>query len=146
LVSKQQRTLSDRERIAVDIDDGEANDIENFNCYGFLPELIARFTRLVPLRPLDRETLKLILVDNVVKTFESEFESEGLRLRVEESVLDHIVNRSFERQTGARGLNAILTQTIENCAFEQFGSDEKCEVRLRMRRGKIQIARYAGKG
>ncbi|MDP6113197.1 MAG: AAA family ATPase [Planctomycetota bacterium] len=134
--------LSERDLIAVDIEDGEANDIENFNCYGFLPELIARFTRLVPLQPLDRETLKLILVDNVVKTFESEFESEGLRLKVEESVLDHIVNRSFERQTGARGLNAILTQTIENCAFEQFGSDEKCEIRLRIRRGKIQAARY----
>ena len=129
----------EKERIASSLEASEVNEIENFQCYGFLPELIARFTRVVPLDPLDRRTLKTILTDNVIRKFTREFESEGLKLRVDSRVLDHIVEQSFERQTGARGLNSVLTEYIENAAFEQFGSGEEVEVRLRLRNGKIRV-------
>ncbi|MBI2194353.1 MAG: AAA family ATPase [Planctomycetes bacterium] len=135
------RDPADRERIAVALEAAEINNIENFHCYGFLPELVARFTRVVALQPLDRSTLKSILVDNVIRSFKHEFQSEGLELQVEAKVLNHIVDLSLDRQTGARGLNALLTQYIERAAYDQFGDGKNDAIRLCMRRGEIQTQR-----
>ncbi len=110
-----------QESIAARYDEAEMAQIENFQAYGFLPELIGRFTRIVPLAPLDRDTLEEILQDNVVRQFRREFEDEGLRLRVSRRVIDHIVDLALKRQTGARGLNAILTHVLEDTAFQTFG-------------------------
>lgn len=115
--------------IAVEFEEGEITDIENFQAHGFLPELMARFTRIVALRPLDRDTLKQIMQDNVIDRFRREFQEEGLELAVEDSVLEHIVDSALKRQTGARGLVSLLTTRLEDCAYETF-----CE-----RRGKVSL-------
>lgn len=117
--------------IAVEFEDGEIADIENFQAHGFLPELMARFTRIVALRPLDRATLKQIMQDNVIDRFKREFQEEGLELAVEESVLEHIVDSALKRQTGARGLVSLLTTRLEDCAYETF-CERKGKVSLRM--------------
>jgi ATP-dependent Clp protease ATP-binding subunit ClpX len=115
--------------IAVEFEDGEITDIENFQAHGFLPELMARFTRIVALRPLDRATLKQIMQDNVIDRFRREFQEEGLELVVEDTVLEHIVDHALKRQTGARGLVSLLTTRLEDCAYETF-----CE-----RKGKVSM-------
>jgi ATP-dependent Clp protease ATP-binding subunit ClpX len=128
--------LSLKEEIAVEFQEAEISDIENFQAHGFLPELMGRFTRIVALRPLDRGTLKQILIDNVVDKFKREFAEEGLELRVEDDVLEHIVDLALKRQTGARGLVSILTRYIEDCAYNSF-CERKGEVLLRMKDGRI---------
>ena len=107
--------------IAARYNDAELGRIENFQTYGFLPELIGRFTRIVALEPLSRATLREILEDNVIGRFTREFADEGLKLRVTERVIDHIVTLALERETGARGLNAIMTHLLEDTAFNTFG-------------------------
>ena len=124
------------QKIAVKFDDQEVNDIENFQLYGFIPELMGRFTRIVPLDPLDRDTLRAILLDSVVKKFVREFREEGISLQVEKRVLDHIVDQSFRRQTGARGLTSILTQYIEDAAFQSYCNGAKTAT-LRMRGSEV---------
>ena len=47
--------------IAVSFTAEEVENIANFQAYGFLPELMARFTRVVPFKALDAGTLKEIL-------------------------------------------------------------------------------------
>lgn len=113
---------SEKEKISVLFKESEINNIENFQQYGFLPELIGRFTRIVPLMPLDKDTLKDILIDNVVKKYVKEFEEENLKLVIENSVIDYIVDASIKRQTGARGLASVLTQYIEDASFKTFGT------------------------
>ncbi|MFT7624656.1 MAG: ATP-dependent Clp protease ATP-binding subunit ClpX [Myxococcota bacterium] len=114
----------DRETIAARYEEAELGQIENFQAYGFLPELIGRFTRVVPLLPLDRSTLREILHDNVIAQFEREFSDEGLKLVVTERIVDHIVDLALKRQTGARGLNSILTHLLEDTAFKTFGRQQ----------------------
>jgi ATP-dependent Clp protease ATP-binding subunit ClpX len=126
-----------KEEIAVEYDETEISDIENFQAHGFLPELMARFTRIVALRPLDRVTLRQILLDNVVCKFHREFQEEGLELKVEEDVLDHIVDLSLKRQTGARGLVSVLTRHIEDCAYQVFCA-RRGEVVLKMIDGQVR--------
>lgn len=118
-------------KIAVKYDDQDVNDIENFQSYGFIPELMGRFTRIVSLDPLDRDTLKAILMDSVVRKFVREFREEGITFQIEKRVLHHIVDLSFKRQTGARGLTTILTQYIEDAAFQSF-CNGVTQVTLRM--------------
>lgn len=117
--------------IAVKLEDQEVNDIENFHLYGFIPELMGRFTRIITLDPLDRDTLKAILLDSVVRKFVREFKEEGITFKIEKRVLNTIVEQSFKRQTGARGLASILTKHIEDAAFESFCNEVKT-VTLRM--------------
>ena len=118
--------------IAVNYAEEEVNHIEHLQRYGFIPELIGRFTRILPLHALDRETLRAILFDSVVKKFEREFTEEGIALRIETEVLNAVVEQSFKRQTGARGLASVLTKHLEEAAFQAFCSPVKT-VTLRMK-------------
>src|SRR5882672_4626940 len=77
--------------IAVDFSAEQVENVANFQAYGFLPELVARFTRVVPFRALDATTLKDILKSDVIQRMTREFRLEGFELTIEEEVLDHIV-------------------------------------------------------
>src|SRR5262249_53257116 len=122
--------------IAVTYDENEVGNIENFQRYGFIPELMGRFTRIIPLSPLSRETLREILIDTVVKKFQAEFAEEGIELSISGAVLDHIVETSFKRQTGARGLAAVLTKYLEDAAFAAFSNDVRA-IRLKLVAGQV---------
>jgi ATP-dependent Clp protease ATP-binding subunit ClpX len=125
--------------IAVSFTTEEVENIANFQAYGFLPELMARFTRIVPFRALDADTLKDILRTNVIERLTREFEDEGFKLIVSESALDHVVQQSLKRETGARGLAAILTRHLEDAAFEAFAEHPGGDVRLELENGELNV-------
>ena len=127
------------DKIAVTFTTEEVENIANFQAYGFLPELMARFTRIVPFRALDHGTLKEILRNNVIDRLTREFDDEGFRLLVADDVLDHVVGESIKRETGARGLAAILTRHLENAAFDVFAEHPGGDVRLELRGGEIEV-------
>jgi ATP-dependent Clp protease ATP-binding subunit ClpX len=130
---------SDPDAIAVDFTADQVENVANFQAYGFLPELVARFTRVVPFKALDAGTLKDILRTDVVARMTKEFKLEGFEMTIEEEVLDHIVNDAIKRETGARGLASTLTRDLEDVAFGSFGVDAKGEVVVRMKAGEISV-------
>jgi ATP-dependent Clp protease ATP-binding subunit ClpX len=125
--------------IAVTFTSEEVENIANFQAYGFLPELMARFTRIVPFKALDAGTLKDILRANVIERLTREFEDEGFKLVVTEPALDYIVGESLRRETGARGLAAILTRYLEDAAFDTFADNPGCEVRLEVEGEQLSV-------
>jgi ATP-dependent Clp protease ATP-binding subunit ClpX len=127
--------------IAVELSTEEVEDIANFQSYGFLPELVARFTRMVPFRPLDAPTLKAILVAEVVERMQGEFAHEGFELVVEDAVLDHVVTDALRRETGARGLASILTRELEGVAFDAFGAGTPGTIHVGYAGGAIRVDR-----
>jgi ATP-dependent Clp protease ATP-binding subunit ClpX len=114
--------------IAVSYLPEEVENIANFQAYGFLPELMARFTRVVPFAALDETTLREILQTNVIDRLTREFADEGFDLVVSDEVLGHIVRESMRRETGARGLASILTRHLEEAAFEAFADSAGGQV------------------
>jgi ATP-dependent Clp protease ATP-binding subunit ClpX len=114
---------ADPDAIAVSFTSDQVENVANFQAYGFLPELIARFTRVVPFQSLDATTLKEILRADVVTRMTREFRAEGFTLDIDENVLDHIVTDALRKETGARGLAASLTRQLEDVAFESFGTE-----------------------
>lgn len=127
--------------IAVDFTAEDVESIANFQAYGFLPELVARFTRVVPFLALSRHTLKDILRSDVVARMVCEFEAEGFELIVDEDVLDHVVDEAVRQETGARGLASTLTRHLEEAAFDAFGGETGGEVRVGMAEGRIRVER-----
>ena len=125
--------------IAVDFASEDVESIANFQTYGFLPELIARFTRVIPFSPLSRATLKEILQSDVVARMGAEFALEGFELEVEDSVLETIIDEAVSRETGARGLSSTLTRHLEEAAFSAFGRPGGGKVRVDMQNGEIAV-------
>ena len=113
------------------------DEVGSFQKFGFLPELIGRFSRIISFPRLPAETLKQILVENVLPQFKNEFRGEGLALTVTENALEHIVARSEKRDTGARGLQAELVAAIERAAFDTFMQRSDVEVVIDAKDGQL---------
>ncbi len=118
------------ETIAQQVTEDQLEQTTAFARYGFIPELIGRFSRIVSFAPLDTETLGSILEDNVLRGYEREFDHEGLKLVVEPEVRAWVVARALKRETGARGLRATLVPQLERAAYEHFGQPKVSTVRL----------------
>ncbi|HWO21568.1 MAG TPA: AAA family ATPase [Kofleriaceae bacterium] len=129
----------DPDAIAVDFSAEQVESVANFQAYGFLPELVARFTRVVPFRALDAATLKDILRSDVVQRMTREFKLEGFELAIDDAVLDHIVEDALRRETGARGLASTLTRQLEDVAFGVFGVERGGVVRVVLRGGDLAV-------
>lgn len=125
--------------IAVSFTAEEVEHVANFQAYGFLPELLARFSRFVPFEALDEGTLMDILKTSVVERLTREFEDEGFALVIEEPVLRRIVAESLRRETGARGLASVLTRHIEDAAFETFAEASGGEIRVSLDGEQIKV-------
>ena len=129
----------DPDAIAVDFSVEQVENVANFQSYGFLPELVARFTRVVPFRALDAATLKDILRTDVVLRMTREFKLEGFQLVISEAVLDHIVSDAIKRETGARGLASTLTRHLEDVAFGAFGIEQAGIVHVTITDGDLAV-------
>jgi ATP-dependent Clp protease ATP-binding subunit ClpX len=133
------KAVKSPDAIAVTFEAEEVEQVANFQAYGFLPELLARFSRFVPFEALDSGTLMEILKNNVLDRLVREFEDEGFELVVQEPVLAHIVGESLSRETGARGLAAVLTHTVEDAAFESFAEKRGGRIKVVLEKGKIRV-------
>ena len=125
--------------IAVGFTSEEVEHLANFQAFGFLPELLARFTRFVPFDALNAATLMDILRSGVIERLTREFEDEGFELVIEEDVLQHVIREGLQRETGARGLSSILTRHLENAAFGAFAESGGGEIRVRFLEGAIRV-------
>jgi len=130
----------DPERIAVSYTAEEMEVIRYFQSYGFLPELIGRFQRIVPFRALERDELASILRETVLQQYRNEFRLEGITLNVEEAVLGRIVERSLRMETGARGIDAAFIRYLEDAAFEAYSREGTKRVEIALRGGEVVFA------
>ena len=111
-----------------------------FSNYGILPELLGRFSRLVPFQPLEKDVLRQILEDTVLQSYRREFESEKVELIIDEDVVEHILEAAVRRETGARGLRASLVPYLEEAAFQSFGGGSAgAQVKIKMVKGEVEL-------
>jgi ATP-dependent Clp protease ATP-binding subunit ClpX len=100
-----------------------AQDLKSF---GLIPELLGRLPVITHLDPLDADTLRSILTvpkNSLMKQYVRLFELEGIKLEVEEDVLDFMVTKALEYKLGARGLRSICESILTDAMFELPGSN-----------------------
>ncbi|MGA2612873.1 MAG: AAA family ATPase [Spirochaetia bacterium] len=124
-------------KIAVSYSEDDVTLARNFMNYGFLPELIGRFRRIVPFQALTRDQLAEILRSSLVTQYMNEFHLEGKELVIEDKVLERIVEESVRKETGARALEASFIRYLEEAAFESFSEPSSRRVSLRLVENKI---------
>lgn len=83
--------------------------------FGLIPELVGRVPVTVSLDLLDKEALIRILTEpksSLVKQYQKLMELDGVKLEFDKAALDAIAETSLARKTGARGLRAIMMDTM----------------------------------
>jgi ATP-dependent Clp protease ATP-binding subunit ClpX len=111
-------------KIAVSYTQEDVELTRNFLDYGFLPELIGRFKRVIPFMALSRQQLKDILHGKVLDQYKLEFELAGIALKIHEDVLAAVIEESLKRETGARGLEAALIKHLEKAAYKAYSEKD----------------------
>ncbi|MEE0510703.1 MAG: ATP-dependent protease ATP-binding subunit ClpX [Peptococcaceae bacterium] len=101
--------------------------------FGLIPEFIGRVPYLVTLEQLDKEALIRVLVEPknaLVKQYQKLFEMDHVELVFEEDALDAIAEEALKRNTGARGLRAILENVMMDIMFDIPSRDDIVCVRI----------------
>ena len=101
--------------------------------YGLIPELVGRLPVCVPLEALDTDALVQILKEPknaLTKQYQRLFDLEKVKITFEESALRAIATKALKRGTGARGLRAILEETLMDTMFDLPTRDDVVEVKV----------------
>ncbi len=101
--------------------------------YGLIPEFVGRIPIIVTLEPLNEEDLVRILTEPrnaLVKQYEKLFELDGVTLEFQEGALTAVAKEAIRRNTGARGLRAILEEIMLNVMYDipSRGDVAKCTI------------------
>ncbi|MEE3453015.1 ATP-dependent Clp protease ATP-binding subunit ClpX [Dialister sp.] len=89
--------------------------------FGLIPEFIGRLPVIVPLHPLNEEALVRILTDPknaLVKQYQKLLAMDHVDLEFDEKAIHAIAKQAIERNTGARGLRAIIEKIMQKVMYE----------------------------
>ena len=101
---------------------------EDLRKFGLIPEFIGRLPVIATVEQLDKPALISILTEPknaLIKQYQRMFEIDGFELEFEPAAIELIADEALARETGARGLRAILEETLGPIMFELPGSDEQ---------------------
>jgi ATP-dependent Clp protease ATP-binding subunit ClpX len=89
--------------------------------FGLIPEFVGRLPMVATLKELDEEALIAILTEPknaLVKQYKKMFEMDNVKLKFTEEALIAIAKEAIKRKTGARGLRAIMEDTLKEIRFD----------------------------
>jgi ATP-dependent Clp protease ATP-binding subunit ClpX len=89
--------------------------------FGLIPEFVGRLPIVAALHELDRGALVEVLTkpkNCLVKQYQRLLEMDGVSLRITQAALESVSDEAVRRQTGARGLRAILERAMLDVMYE----------------------------
>lgn len=89
--------------------------------FGLIPEFVGRLPIVVTLEALDNQALVNILSkpkNALVKQYKKLFELDNVELDFEDTALQAIADEAIKRNTGARGLRAIVEEIMTDIMFD----------------------------
>ena len=111
--------MTTKEKVAKGVyKDVEAHDIVK---YGLIPELVGRLPVIVSLDNLDEDALVRIIKEPknaLYKQYQKLFSFDGIELEFEDDAFRAIAHLAIERNTGARGLRAIIEGILMKPMYE----------------------------
>ena len=89
--------------------------------FGLIPEFIGRLPVIATLHELNEEALIDILTtpkNSLVRQFQKLFEMDGVKCTFKKGALQGVARKALERESGARGLRAILEESMLDVMYE----------------------------
>lgn len=101
--------------------------------FGLIPEFIGRLPVIVALHPLNEDALVRILTEPknaLVKQYQKLLAMDHVELEFDDGAIHAIARQAIERNTGARGLRAIIEKIMQHVMYEIPGIKDvrKCIV------------------
>ena len=99
----------------------EAVQPEDLLKFGLIPEFIGRLPMVATLHELTEEALIDILTkprNSLVKQFQKLFEMDGVKCKFTKGALQAVARKALERESGARGLRAVLEEAMLDIMYE----------------------------
>lgn len=99
----------------------ELTNHEDLQKYGLIPELVGRLPIISALHPLEVDDLVRILKEPknaILKQYQKMFSMNGVTLEFEEQAIEAIAEEALSKNTGARGLRAIIENVMLEIMFE----------------------------
>ena len=119
---------------------------QDLRAYGLIPEIIGRLPVITYLEPLDSKALRRILTqpkNALIKQYERLFEMDGVKLKIDDDVLDYIVDTAIEYKLGARGLRSIC-EAIMVDAMYNTPSLKKKSLNVKLSYAKKMVDKFTG--
>ncbi len=89
--------------------------------FGLIPELVGRLPIITSLNNLDKNALIDILTkpkNAIVKQYKKLFKMDNVKLDIHKGAIERVVELASERKTGARGLRAIMENSMMEAMYE----------------------------
>ena len=101
--------------------------------FGLIPEFVGRLPIVVTLQSLDKNALVQILTEPknaLVKQYQKLLEMDDVLLEIDGEALELIAEKAISRNTGARGLRAILEEIMLGVMYDipSMNNVEKCII------------------
>ena len=99
--------------------------------FGLIPEFIGRLPIIANVENLDRDAMVRVLTEpknSLVKQYSRLFSMDGAQLTLTEDALEEIADRAAERNTGARGLRAIMEEVLVPIMYDLPDRENVSEV------------------
>ena len=104
---------------------------EDLHKFGLIPEFIGRLPVVATVTQLDQAALMDILIrpkNALIRQYQRMFEIDGVELDFEPDALEAIADLAVLRQTGARGLRAIMEEVLGPIMFDVPSEDNVARV------------------
>ncbi|GAB2720619.1 ATP-dependent protease ATP-binding subunit ClpX [Paenibacillus thermoaerophilus] len=101
--------------------------------FGLIPEFVGRLPVISTLEPLDEDALVRILSEPknaLVKQYQKMLEMDNVKLEFDDEALRAIAKEAIKRNTGARGLRAIIEGIMLDVMFEVPSRDDVSSCRI----------------
>ncbi len=88
--------------------------------FGIIPELVGRLPVITSLKDLKKEDLVRILVEPknaLTKQYKKLLELDNVELDIQQTALEAVAEKAIERQIGARGLRAVMEETMTKIMY-----------------------------
>ena len=100
---------------------------EDLKQYGIISEVLGRFATIAVLDTLKKEDLVNILKlkNGIINAYKTEFELENKKLVVDDNIYSYIAEKAIKEKTGARGIDTIVKEIMEDLIFEMPSNKKK---------------------
>ncbi len=88
--------------------------------FGIIPELVGRLPVITALQDLKKEDLVHILVEPknaLTKQYQALLAMDNVELEIQKEALEEIAQKAIDRQIGARGLRAVMEETMTKIMY-----------------------------
>ncbi|HMW04263.1 MAG TPA: ATP-dependent Clp protease ATP-binding subunit ClpX [Leptospiraceae bacterium] len=99
--------------------------------YGLIPEFVGRLPIIATLEEADINTLKQIFTEpknSILKQFSKIFELENVNLKFTDEAIQAVAAQAIKRESGARGLRAIVEDIMMDLMFQIPSREDVVEV------------------